>query len=213
VSNSPQVVASALEAASPLAQFFERLPVGCYTCDLSGTITAYNPRAVELWGREPQPNDRFTAALKILDARGDAMPPEATPTAFLIRCGISARNQEAVIERPDGKRVIVLVSVTPLLDHDDRVVGALTVLQDITDRRRSEEARRVAERLSAYARVGSEVTQQLQPALLSVVKLLDCLGQEASLSTAVRAEAALVRHELVHLDGLARQMAHLAGAA
>ncbi len=186
--------------------------MACYACDCSGTITDYNRRAVELWGREPRATDRFTGAHKVLDAQGDPVAPEATATAFFLRWGLAQRNKELVIEKPDGKRVTVLSNVAPLLDEAGNLIGALEVLEDITDRRWSEDARRAAERLSASARVAGEVLQ-LKPALLSMVNLLDLLGQDATLSVQARRYAESARLELVHFDALVKEMAQLSGAA
>lgn len=38
-------------------RLLERLPAAAYTCDAEGIITYFNPRAAELWGREPKLND------------------------------------------------------------------------------------------------------------------------------------------------------------
>jgi hypothetical protein len=165
-----------------------------------------------LWGRLPQATDQFTGAHKVLDTYGDLLAPEATATAFLLRSGLQQVNKELVIERPDGKRVTVLSNVAALVDEQGKTIGALDVLQDITDRRWSEDARRLAERVSATARVAAQVVQ-LKPALLSIVSLLDLLGRDATLSVEARGYADLVRLELVHFDALVKHMAHLAGAA
>lgn len=186
--------------------------MACYACDCSGTITDYNCRSVELWGRTPQGTDRFTGAYRVLDSHGGPLTPEATATAFLIRSGLPQLSKELVIERPDGKQVTVISNAAALRDEHGNMIGALDVLQDITDRRWSEDARRVAERVSASARVAMEVVR-LKPALLSMVNLLDLLGQDATLSVSARGYAELVRLELVHFDALLRHMAHLSGAA
>jgi PAS domain S-box-containing protein len=47
-------------------------------------------------------------------------------------------NQELVIEQPDGTRVDVLVNVNPLRDAAGRVVGAISALTDVSERRRAE---------------------------------------------------------------------------
>jgi hypothetical protein len=209
---SEPIVLSSLAAGSRRVQFFECLPVACYACDCTGTITDYNRRAVELWGREPRATDRFTGAHKILDSQGDTLAPEATATSFLLRSGLAQINKELVIERPDGRRVTVLSNVAPLLDEQGSIIGALDVLQDITDRRWLEDARRLGDRLSVSARVANEVAQ-LKPALLSMMSLLDVLGHEATLSVQVRGYADLARLEMVRFDALVRHMAHLSGAA
>jgi PAS domain S-box-containing protein len=194
------------------AQFFECLPVACYACDCEGTITDYNYRVVEIWGRAPQKTDRYTGAHKIWDVNGEQIAPDASAMAFLLRSGLGQINKELVVERPDGQRVTVLSNVAPLLNQQGKIVGALDVLQDITRRRRLEDARRVAERVSASPRIALEVTQ-MKPALLSMLELLDRLGQDATLSVAARGYAELARLELVPFDELVRHMAHLSGAA
>jgi len=212
VSGSPEIAGLGSVYGGSRRQFFECLPVACYACDCSGTITDYNRRSVELWGRAPQETDRFTGAHKVLDAQGGLLTPETTTTAFLIQSGLPQLSKELVIERPDGKRVTVISNAAALLDEEGKIIGALDVLQDITDRRWSEDARRVAERVSASARIAMEVVR-LKPALLSMVNLLDLLGQDATLSVSARGCAERVRLELVHFDALLRHMAHLSGAA
>lgn len=151
-------------------------------------------------------------AHKILDAQGNALAPHATATACLLKSGLSQLNREIVIERPDGKRVTVLSNVAPLFDEGGNMIGAIDVLQDITDRRWLEEARRLAERVKASARVASEVAQ-LKPALLSILSTLDLLGCDSTLSVQARAYAEMVRAEVVRFDAVVKHMSHLAGAA
>lgn len=61
-----------------------------------------------------------------------------SPTAEVLRTGIPLRNQELVIGRPDGTRVSVLASVVPLRDSDGSMLGAVSCLQDITERKWAE---------------------------------------------------------------------------
>jgi PAS domain S-box-containing protein len=53
--------------------------------------------------------------------------------------------QEVVVERPDGSRRTVLAYANPLYDESGRMVGAVNILLDITDRRRAEDALRESE--------------------------------------------------------------------
>ena len=51
-----------MHQASQFRRLLEVIPAAAYTCDADGLITDFNPRAVELWGREPRlydPSDRF----------------------------------------------------------------------------------------------------------------------------------------------------------
>ena len=89
----------------------------------------------------------------------------------------------------------------------------MEVFHDITERRWSEEARRVSERLCASARVASQVTEQLRKPLHSVTSLLDILRQDGNLSAEARTCMELIEQELLCFDQLSREMVHLSTAA
>lgn len=93
------------------------LPAAVYVCDPSGAIVAYNARATELWGRTPAPgqtDERFCGSHKLFRMDGTYMPHHETPMEHVLRTGEHARDLEAVIERPDGSRISVLVNIAPL---------------------------------------------------------------------------------------------------
>ena len=52
---------------------------------------------------------------------------------------------EVVIERPDGSHVPVLMNVEPLKDQTGRVEGAVCSFQELTERKRAEDALRASE--------------------------------------------------------------------
>ena len=59
---SAAVEAARHKGSLEFRRLLERLPAAAYTCDADGLITYFNPRAVELWGREPaldDPIDRY----------------------------------------------------------------------------------------------------------------------------------------------------------
>jgi PAS domain-containing protein len=60
--------------------------------------------------------------------------------ADVLRTGVSVREQEVHIERPDGLRGIALVDIEAVKDSDGNIVGAVNCFQDVTERKRSEEA-------------------------------------------------------------------------
>lgn len=116
-------------------QLMELLPAGVYTCDAEGRITYFNRRAAELWGREPEIGDtdqRFCGSYRLWHPDGRPLPHDQTPMAAAIRDGVSARNQQVVIERPDGSRITVAVNIDPLSGPEGRPAGAINVFQDIT---------------------------------------------------------------------------------
>lgn len=120
------------------------LPVAVYTCDADGTITYYNEQAVRLWGRAPAPGDtdeRFCGSLRLyLPESDESLPHSECPMAVALREGRAYRNEEVVIERPDGSRITALANVDPVRDASGRVVGAVNVFHDISATKRYERA-------------------------------------------------------------------------
>ena len=90
---------------------------------------------------------------------------------------------EIEIIRPDGEKRQLLTTATPWLDKDGRIVGALAIFRDETERKRAEEAlRRRAEELAALQATVLDITAQRDlPTLLQTVveraaRLLDAHG-------------------------------------
>jgi PAS domain S-box-containing protein len=120
-------------------QFLDLLPAAAYICDAEGIIRYCNPRAVELWGREPRCGDadeRFCGSFRLFDLDGSPLPHDRCPMAEVLRTGQPQRDREAIIERPDGSRIAVLINIGPLRDESGLLVGALNVFQDITEKER-----------------------------------------------------------------------------
>ncbi len=59
----------------------------------------------------------------------------------VLRTGNAARDQEVIIEQPDGSRVTVLVNIAPLFDGSRTLIGAVNCFQDLSAQKRSEDER------------------------------------------------------------------------
>lgn len=133
--------------ASPATSVsLEALPTPAYACDAEGRITGFNARAAALWGRRPRLDDaaeRFCGAEIVLAMDGSPLARERRPTALALAEGRASEGAEIILVRPDGGRRAVLCYVTPAYDASACLVGATTVLVDVTDR---EEHRRAAQR-------------------------------------------------------------------
>ncbi len=125
-----------------LRRLVEHLPAAVYVCEApSGIIRLYNRRAVELWGREPAPgstDERFHDAFRLFHPDGALLGYAETPMAGVLRHG-GERDEEVIIERPDGARMTVRVNVAAISDHHGRVLAIVNLLQDIGARKRAEE--------------------------------------------------------------------------
>jgi two-component sensor histidine kinase len=120
--------------------FADALPIGIYLCDRLGRVTQFNRKAAELWGCAPQLAlaPLFSGAHELFRLDGTEMPLSETPVAEALRTGAPVRDREYLIGRPDGSRACVCANAEPLFDDDGEVAGAVTCIQDITDRKAAE---------------------------------------------------------------------------
>ena len=128
-----------------IREMLAALPGAAYTCDVDGRITFFNERAAELWGRRPNLHDavdRYCGALTLFTADGARVPHEASWTALTLQTGNTYEGRSVVVLRPDGSRRNVLASASPLYDDAGTLVGAISLLTDITDQVQSELRRR-----------------------------------------------------------------------
>jgi signal transduction histidine kinase/ActR/RegA family two-component response regulator len=154
----------------------EKLPAGAYTCDPSGLITYFNQHAVQLWGRTPKlndPVDRFCGSFKLYATDGSPITHDQCWMAQALTNCLEYNGHEIVIERPDGQRLTALAHANPIHDEAGRLVGAVNVLVDISDRKRAEDALREADRSKNefLATLAHELRNPLAP-IRAAVKIL-----------------------------------------
>ncbi|MEA5624418.1 PAS domain S-box protein [Nostoc sp. UHCC 0251] len=70
---------------------------------------------------------------------------EQLPLYRATRYGETIRDEECVIERPDGSRIIASANVVPIRDFQGKIIGAINCWRDITNRKQMEEALRQRE--------------------------------------------------------------------
>jgi PAS domain S-box-containing protein len=141
-------------------------PVAVYSCDVSGVIREFNPRATELWGRTPKPGDtdeRFCGSFKLYRPDGVFMPHEQCPMAEVLSGKIpEARDAEVHIERPDGSWVIVIVNIRPLKNQRGEITGALNYFFDITERKQAAALMESQKQTFEMAATGAPLMQVLE---------------------------------------------------
>jgi PAS domain S-box-containing protein len=137
-----QLAEETLQTRDHMIRELPLLPAAVCVCDRFGLVELYNRTAVDLWGWEPPNHDerrRFCGSYLLFHPDGTPMPHSESPSAEVLRTGASVRNRELVIGRPDGTRVPVLANVVPLRDSQGSLMGVVSCLQDITERKQAEE--------------------------------------------------------------------------
>ncbi|MCA9247035.1 MAG: PAS domain S-box protein [Planctomycetales bacterium] len=147
------------DAFARMGWLLKHLPSAAYACDATGQITCCNERAVQLWGREPKlndPEDRFCGSIRIYSSEGERIPHDRCPMVQVLETG-KAQQAEVSFEQPDGQRVAVFVSASPIFDDAGQLLGAVNEMVDISENKRSqEETRKLSEFHETIIRTAAE---------------------------------------------------------
>jgi PAS domain S-box-containing protein len=130
-----------LDALRQSTEVLRALPVAIYITDAEGRLTFHNAAAVEFWGMRPEiGRTEWCGSWRLFWPDGRPMPHDECPMAVALKEGRALAGAEAVAERPDGTRVPFLAYPTPLRDASGRLVGAVNMLIDISERKHAEHA-------------------------------------------------------------------------
>ncbi|MCI0641746.1 MAG: ATP-binding protein [Gemmataceae bacterium] len=130
-------------------RLLDKLPVAAYTCDPDGLIIYFNEHALRLWGRAPKLRDvseRFCGSFRLFATDGTPIGHDECWMALALRHRKEYLGSEVIVQQPEGARRAVLAHANPVFDDDGKLLGAINILVDITDHKRSDEALKEADR-------------------------------------------------------------------
>jgi len=120
----------------------DALPAAIYVTDAAGRITYYNQAAADLVGREPQlGTDEWCVSWRLYSPDGRPMRHDECPMAVALKEDRAIRGEQAILERPDGTRIPFAPYPTPLRDASGKLIGAVNMLVDISERQAADDAR------------------------------------------------------------------------
>jgi PAS domain S-box-containing protein len=149
-----------LRVGRKLASLLESLPVGVLIADAEGRICQITEEVSSILGTaEPAATDSYGVIMGWWDRSGRMLKDSDGPLLRAIREGVSSHSVPIEIRRVDGSLKIILVSASPLRGLDNRLVGAVVLLQDMTEPRKIEEA--LEDRVTRLIGLGMELEESV----------------------------------------------------
>lgn len=171
---------------------------------LDGNITSWNRGAEHIFGYSSEEAIGKPIAILIPEDRQEEEP------AILekIRRGESVDHYETVRRRKDGRLIDISVTVSPIRDSDDKIIGASKVARDITERKRLEtEITEISNR--EQQRIGQDLHDGLCQELAGIELMCQAVEQKLAVKSKVAARQVgeigeHIRQTIAHTRKLAR---------
>jgi len=111
--------------------------------DADNTIQAYNPAAAKLtgWTVEEASGIDYRSVIKIVDDKGKPYADMHHPFNKVFQDKKTIRDSSASLARKDGKTISIDMGISPILDSNGHVSGAVGMLRNVDEQRRQEKQR------------------------------------------------------------------------
>ncbi|HVV87528.1 MAG TPA: ATP-binding protein [Kofleriaceae bacterium] len=174
------------------------LSSGLVTVDLDGKLLTINQTASDLLAVAP---DRAVGLpIDLL------MPGMAARLGALSRRG-KLRRSDLVLPPRDGRPARTLgISISPLRDVGDHVIGRVINFSDLTELRTLEETMRRAERLATVGQLAAGIAHEIRNPLASISGSIELLGQAPRASEEDKALMTIVLREIDRLNALVGEL-------
>jgi PAS domain S-box-containing protein len=159
---------AAEQARRHLAAIVESSDDAIASKDLHGIVTSWNPQAERLFG--------YSAQEMIGQPIRKVIPPELQEDEDRILATIARGDRiehfETVRLTKDGRRIDVALTISPIRDEAGEIVGASKIVRDITQKKQTEHALRMTERLASVGKLAATVAHEINNPLEAVTNLL-----------------------------------------
>ena len=188
--------------AAKLAAIVESSEDAIASKDLNGIITSWNASAERMFG--------YQAEEIVGKSVTTIIPPELHKDEDMIlgkiRRGERIEHFETVRLTKSGQRINVSLTVSPIKDRNGKIIGAAKIVRDITERKRTEERLRRAEKLAATGQLAASIAHEINNPMQALSNLLALVGYKTSLDENTRELVSLAETELRRMSHIVRQM-------
>lgn len=189
------------ESEESLRRLIESSPAAIVGVDLDGNVTMWNPAAEAMFGWSHD---------EVLGVHNPLVPPDLERD-FAAALGRLARGKtitdiETQRLRKDGRRIDVVLSSAPLRDRNRRTIGAVSVLADVSERKRLEAELAQAQKMTAIGRLAGGVAQDFNNLLTTIMGRVQLLTDDAASPTEVIENAEAIMETSQRAAGLTEQL-------
>jgi len=167
---------------------------------LEGEITTWNAAATRLFGYAPQE----IVGKSVLLIVPQELHAEEMEIFRKLRAGERIERKESQRYTKDGRRLEVSLTISPIKDAAGRVIGASSIVRDITTRKQEEEKLRIAEKLATAGRFAATIAHEINNPLAAVTNLV-YLAKTAAVSEPTKTFLVQAEQELSRVSHLAKQ--------
>jgi PAS domain S-box-containing protein len=189
------------ESEARYRQLVENAMDMIFTCDAAGRLTSLNRAGEQITGYLCEEASRLTLA--------ELAIPECRELAGRIVAQVLADEdpgvQELVLTTKDHRRVVVEVSVRPLL-REGRPAGFQAIARDITQRKRLEEQLRQSQKMEAIGRLAGGVAHDFNNVLTAIFGFTEMLLERFGHEPAARSDLEEIRGAADRAAKLTRQL-------
>ena len=149
-----------LRVGRKLSNMLESLPVGVLIADVDGRICQATEEASRILNTaDVSEADAYGEVLGWWDSAGRLV--KQGPLALALQEGVSSHSERLEIRRFNGSHKTIVVSAAPLSGLDGRRVGAVVLLQDLTEAQNIEQD--LARRVTSLVSIGVELEESAGP--------------------------------------------------
>jgi two-component system cell cycle sensor histidine kinase/response regulator CckA len=196
-----------------LEQVLDALPLGIWLLDPLGRIILANEASRSIWGEAPESLERLGQRPAWWLETGQPIQPEEWGAARALRQGVSVQDEEVIVESADGTRKSLRISAVPLRAPDGEILGAVSLAEDITERKARQSAQlqrdeelQQTQRLEAVGRLAGGIAHDFNNLLTGILSYSDLILQELRPSDPIRSDVEQIRDAGQRAAGLTRQL-------
>jgi PAS domain S-box-containing protein len=161
-----------IASEAKLRMQFERMPIGCIVLDSKMRVTSWNPAAEQIFGFREEEMLGKSIYKKITPAE------DWSAISKSLLSGDAVSKSENVNFTKDGRRIHCAWTNSPFFDSNDMFNGMLSMCQDISERKKSEEQLKLhMDNLAALSTIDEAINSSLDLRITLKVLLHETLKQ------------------------------------